>query len=290
MRPTPRWHSVQRIISIPIARQSPSKILTYYHFQLHDSSAAKAKAQEGWVSWAQEKASATWSGFGKAPEGSWKVRLAQVSGSWKSANNQQLKVFRAGERIVDRVDFEELSLKSVDPELGPTILHPDFSGKKGKEKERKAPQLTIPLLFPSSVYTTQTSLDHLRQLLSTRSPRHRRGIYLWIALMPFTAPFMLIPVIPNLPFFFCVWRSWSHYRAYRASQYLSTLVENKAIVPEPCDTLDAVYTTTPDPELLLAREAVPAVVSSFDLSKSATKDIYRAIEQANTRFEKAKTA
>ncbi|KAL0067519.1 hypothetical protein AAF712_005510 [Marasmius tenuissimus] len=273
MRPTPRWHSVQRIISIPIARQSPSKILTYYHFQLHDSSAAKAKAQEGWVSWAQEKASATWSGFGKAPEGSWK-----------------LKVFRAGERIVDRVDFEELSLKSVDPELGPTILHPDFSGKKGKEKEKNAPQLSIPLLFPASVYTAQTSLDHLRQLLSTRGPRHRRGIYLWIGLIPFTAPFMLIPVIPNLPFFFCVWRSWSHYRAYRASQYLSTLVENKAIVPEPSDTLDAVYTTTPDTELLLAREVVPTVVSSFDLSKSATKDIYRAIEQANTRFEKAKTA
>ena len=202
---------------------------------------------------------------------------------------QQLKVFRTGERIIDRVDFEELALKSVDPELGPTILHPDFSGKKGKEKEKETPQLSIPLFFPPNVYSTQTSLDHLRQLLSTRGPRHRRGVYVWIALMPLTAPFMLIPVIPNLPFFFCVWRSWSHYRAYRASQYLSTLVENKVISPEPNDNLNAVYSTTPDTQLLLSRESVPALVSSFDLSKSATKDIYRAIEQANTRFEKAKT-
>lgn len=304
--------SLQCIISIPITRPTStlkptiplrpadhSKILTYYHFRLHGASQALETSSKwvpkgGWVSWIQTKAASTWSGFGKAPEGSWK-----------------LKVFRAGERVVDRIDFEELSLKGVDLSLGPTILHPDISGKNPQESAA-ASKLVIPLLYPPSIHSSEVSLEHLRSLLSTRKPRHKRGTWLWIALSPFTAPFMLIPVIPNLPFFFCAWRAWSHYRAYRASQYLSNLVEQQIIVPEPSDALDAIYKDSipkpiiPSPssttasrssstdseetslvELLLSREAVPTIVSILDLSKTATADMYRAIEQANTRFSKS---
>ena len=42
----------------------------------------------------------------------------------------QIKVFRTGERLVDAIDFEELSLKAVDPSLGPKILR-----WRGKEKD-----------------------------------------------------------------------------------------------------------------------------------------------------------
>ncbi len=36
----------------------------------------------------------------------------------------QFKVFTYGERLVDRLDFEELALKGVDPSMGPKITHP----------------------------------------------------------------------------------------------------------------------------------------------------------------------
>ncbi|KAF9257495.1 hypothetical protein L218DRAFT_110271 [Marasmius fiardii PR-910] len=310
--------SLQRIISIPITRPTSipkptiplrpldhSKILTYYHFQLHglslktNENSSKWAPQGGWVSWIQTKAASTWSGFGKAPEGSWK-----------------LKVFRAGERMVDRIDFEELSLKGIDPSLGPTVLHPDISGKgteKSPRESANASKITIPLLYPPSIYSSEVSLEHLRLLLSARKPRHKRGAWLWIVLSPFTAPFMLVPIVPNLPFFFCAWRAWSHYRAYRASQYLSNLIEKEIIVPEPSDALDAIYkdcipkpimppsssstNTSQSPpadsqepeaiEILFSREAVPTIVSTFELTKSAIADMYRAIEQANTRFSKS---
>ena len=76
-------------------------------------------------------------------------------------------------------------------------------------------------------------------------------------------------IIPNLPFFFCVWRSWSNYKgtfdvcysffpkrykfilltytyafsflAYKSSQYLQSLLDHNVIVPEANEALDKVY-------------------------------------------------
>lgn len=44
-----------------------------------------------------------------------------------------------GERIVDRMEFEELALKTIDPSLGPTITHPrtsEMDSERQQEKEK----------------------------------------------------------------------------------------------------------------------------------------------------------
>lgn len=38
-------------------------------------------------------------------------------------------MYQGGERLVDRLDFEELALKGIDPSLGPTITQRDASGQ-----------------------------------------------------------------------------------------------------------------------------------------------------------------
>ncbi|KAJ3826811.1 mitochondrial K+-H+ exchange-related-domain-containing protein [Lentinula raphanica] len=310
--------STQRIISLPITRLRNSsatldnlsrKALVFYQFQIHlsksrkeNSSPSRWQPKGGWIHWAQSKASSTWAGFGQAPEGTWKRKL-----------------FRMGERLVDRLDYEELALKGVDPALGPTIFHLDPRGK-GEPLARpiaiagkNLPQ--IRLLYPPSIQDSESSLGQLRQLIHAREPKHKKGFWIWMIIAPFTAPFMLIPIIPNIPFFFCVWRSWSHYRAYRASQYLSALIRHGHVTSTPSLELDAIYkaygsksltvssaksTTSPqDPrsphvstqsttdhvELLLTRKAVLASVSTFSLEESSASDMYRAIEQAHVRIE-----
>jgi Mitochondrial K+-H+ exchange-related len=130
-------------------------------------------------------------------------------------------------------------------------------------------------------------------------------------------------VIPNLPFFFCVWRSWSHYRgtttlhllvscpsyalfflAYKASDYLQSLLQRGAIVPHSDADLDDIYTSLapsnalPDSKkqtisedkkdeeqnVLLRRDAVPQILQLYGLPESAATDIYRAVSQANARL------
>ncbi|KAF9553233.1 hypothetical protein CPC08DRAFT_713943 [Agrocybe pediades] len=236
-----------RIIAIPLTRPNTGAAastarltrLTYYQFQITDKAKrskngitatttadnpTEGEKKKGWlpeegvVNWTTNKAAGIWAGFGKA------------KGGWK------LKTFQFGERLVDRLEFEELALKSIDPSLAPSIT-----------KLKRTPVLdekdtsTIPLIFPPSILSSSTALSELTAYTAHRVPRHKKGFYMWMIIAPFTAPFMVIPVIPNLPFFFCAWRSWSHYRAYKSSQYLQSLLEHDLIKPEPSEELDRVY-------------------------------------------------
>ncbi|KAF8879888.1 mitochondrial K+-H+ exchange-related-domain-containing protein [Gymnopilus junonius] len=298
-----------RIVAVPLTR--PSRRIqylnngqlsryTYYQIQLPP----KKLPASGVVNWATQKAADIWAGFGKA-QGGWKLKTHQI-----------------GEKLIDRIEFEELELKKFDPSLAPSL----------KQLEKSPLPLKFPLLYPPSILSPTTALSDLRDLVELRIPRHRKGFFLWIFLSPFTAPFMLIPIIPNLPFFFCVWRAWSHYRAYKASKYLQTLLEHNLIEPQGSELLDQVYRTyrispplnwanvpsstkttsavptsaatepssppksksskldfaSADPEytLLLGQEAVPALLSVFELQNDAivSNDLNRAIDQTRTRL------
>ncbi|KAG2009549.1 hypothetical protein CC2G_012468 [Coprinopsis cinerea AmutBmut pab1-1] len=333
-----------RILAVPLVRpklpspatssSSPSNshpqsehnrnVLTYYQFQLSNSEdgarpedgalelkEGKRKKRKGWIprggvsSWLQAKAAELWAGFGRA-EGGWK-----------------LKTFQMGERIMDRLDFEELALKSIDPSMGPTVSHPRSNFMQRGEKGLVSFQ--IPLLYPPSITLPENALEQLRKDVEHRTPIHRKGFYTWMLLAPLTTPFIIVPVIPNLPFFFCVWRSWSHYRAYRSSQYLQSLLDKDLIVPQASQVLDKLYEeyhpskspfaseTSKEAqqparisngsatssrngngeggggyEMLLAKEAVPELVRRFELRPDPSGDLYRALEQARMRMEKGK--
>lgn len=133
-------------------------------------------------------------------------------------------------------------------------------------------------------------------------------------------------MLPNLPFFFCVWRSWSHYRgttsflllgiltflcalclAYKASDWLQSLLQRGAIVPHSDADLDDIYTShapsnalhdatkqtvsgdkkDEEQNVLLGRDAVPQILRLYGLPESAAADIYRAVAQANARLRKS---
>ncbi|KZT09286.1 uncharacterized protein LAESUDRAFT_735536 [Laetiporus sulphureus 93-53] len=296
-----------RIIALPLATPSlahrPPEHLTYYHFVTPPPSKSKSNS---WSKRVIVKASDLWAGLGRAPEGNWKR-----------------KVFVYGERLIDRLDFEELALKSFDTSLGPQLLR-----LRHTDKLRPRDHPTIPLIYPPT--SCASPLPHLRALLEKRTPRHRNGCLIWIAAAPFTIPFMLVPLIPNFPFFYCAWRAWSHYRAFKASQYLEAFVAQGAILPQASPELDTIYaqhapappspepksqvdtSAPPDatfastsnhwedkndgggaaaaarPHLLLTRAAVPALERLFALppGSSFAADVYRALEQARIRLEK----
>ncbi|GBE89343.1 hypothetical protein SCP_1600040 [Sparassis crispa] len=229
-----------RIIALPLtnaplptlASQSPAQ-LTYYHFLTPPLS---AKERQGFARRAITKASQLWEKLGKAEESSWKR-----------------KTFLYGERLMNRLDFEELALQSVDPSLGPKILSRSASSAPSPSP-RDPDHPTIPLVYPPSARSSP--LQQLRTLLEKRTPRHRRGFITWLLIAPLTSPFILVPVIPNFPFFFCAWRSWSHYRAYKASQYLEEFLDQGAIVPEASSDLDAIYAEY-SPKTIADREKPP---------------------------------
>jgi hypothetical protein len=102
---------------------------------------------------------------------------------------------------MDRIEFEELALKGLDPSLGPSLAQSSKVLEKGPRVCRLArlkptrlfKALTqIPLIYPSSLSSDSESLLHLQTLLEHRMPQHRKGFYLWMIIAPLTAPFMIV--------------------------------------------------------------------------------------------------
>ncbi|KAJ7021608.1 mitochondrial K+-H+ exchange-related-domain-containing protein [Mycena alexandri] len=293
-----------RIVALPLTRAPPpQRIISYYSFKIvpppappppKDSPSPPSGwlPQEGVVRWATLKVDGTWAGWGKAETGSWRLR-----------------VFEFGERFLDRLDFEEGALKRVDVKTAPpTKVSEDLEGAEREEAEAAWEKLEIPLLYPPSVSSAPTALAELRALLQRRIPLHNKGFYTYLLIAPLTAPFMIIPVIPNLPFFFCAWRAWSHYQALRGARHVDALLQSGKIVPVPEAALDAVYATakvdvpldsdSPNdkadagsegdanqkPRLIVTRDSLGHAMRALDMKDDDAKDVLRAYEQAMNRL------
>ncbi|KAL5635465.1 hypothetical protein ACGC1H_004304 [Rhizoctonia solani] len=282
---------------LSIRRSGHRHPLIYYYAQMPKRS-TRPDERPTLLRRAQEKTSQMWSNWGKA------------DGGWK------LKVHTYGEKLVDRIDFEELALASIDTSLGPKISQlgaHSSAGKELSEQQTKTHNVSIPLIYPPSFMSSVDPLVSLQEQLVLRSPLHRRKTWFWVGVIPFTAPFMLIPVIPNLPFFFCVWRAWTHWKAHKASTYLLELSNKDAIHASPSQDLDNVYSNAskllPDPSprddedsdlefdssiTQLLPNPVPTIshiIDTYSLPKEARRSLLRAVEQAKIRsqIDEAKT-
>ncbi|KAF7294243.1 hypothetical protein HMN09_01152700 [Mycena chlorophos] len=282
MSPSPAaaTRSAMRIVALPLTRLNvnASKLSrpTFYRFSItapppkpkvpRTGILARWLPEEGLGKWASHKANQTWIGWGAAPTGSIKQRA-----------------FQTGERLMSQLDFEETNLKSLDLAIAPSLNVDGKTGLAGKETE-------IMLLYPPTMLSGEQSLQNLKALVDERIPLHTRGMYTWIFFAVLSAPLKLIPIIPNFPFYFCAWRTWSHLKARRAAQYLQSLIANKRIVPEPLHDLTAVYAgaTTAEPSVASAvdRDVLERAVRSLGLHAEEAKALFHAQEQVVTRLEK----
>ncbi|KAJ7095699.1 mitochondrial K+-H+ exchange-related-domain-containing protein [Mycena belliarum] len=293
-----------RIVALPLTRPSPShRPTTFYSFKIvppppppPPPASTEPPPPPGWlppegvVKWATLKVDKTWGGWGKAKEGSWKFR-----------------VFEFGERFLDRLDFEEAALKRIDVKSAPPArVPPELAGEERAEAEAAWGRVKVPLFYPPSVLSAPTALSDLQTLLQQRIPLHTRGFYTYLLLAPLTAPFMLIPIIPNLPFFFCAWRAWSHYQALRGARRVDALLQAGKIAPEADAALDAVYPPIisepapaggpdPDPDmdmdagararqaLIVTRDSLGNAMRALEMKEDEAKDVLRAYEQTINR-------
>lgn len=151
--------------------------------------------------------------------------------SWESATSGwKEKVVRYGNKAISRVDYREHSLKSIMSQSSYERYYPDEHEKEGK----------VTLNYPSRL-TTEFIQTQTKLLADEGYPRHRQKLIYSFVLMPFTAPFMLVPIVPNLPFFYVAFRAWSHYRAMQGSTHLKTLMDQNRIDLVPSKSLDSIY-------------------------------------------------
>ncbi|KAH8725645.1 mitochondrial K+-H+ exchange-related-domain-containing protein [Phaeosphaeriaceae sp. PMI808] len=164
---------------------------------------ATIKASETWVAWEKDE---------------------KAVGNWKR------KVTFYGNQALKRIPYEEWGLKTL----------PALTAQRKKNLLESKEKHSI--MFPGR-YLKQDRLPGILEKLATDRQQMHRSKLIWsIVIMPFTAPFMLVPVVPNLPFFYVLYRAYSHWKALSGSKYLEFLLKNNLTTPTPSPELDEVYT------------------------------------------------
>ncbi|KAF5673568.1 hypothetical protein FHETE_3308 [Fusarium heterosporum] len=154
---------------------------------------------------------------------------AKTWAQWeKMESGWKRKVVDYGNYAFRRIPYEEWGLKSVPP-----LSSRERNQVEGKEK--------IDLCFPSSVIPPNKAEGILKTLATERQALHRKRLVWCIVGMPITIPFALVPIIPNLPFFYLVYRAWSHSRAIAGGNHLQWLLKNNLLRSAPCEKLDQLY-------------------------------------------------
>ena len=95
------------------------------------------------------------------------------------------------------------------------------------------------------------------------------------------------PVIPNLPFFYLLYRAWSHWRALAGGKHLKFLLANNLVEPTPSPLLASIYppaahslSSAPSPEPKVSKEetAPPPGQEVMMLSQAHGREMYRALQ------------
>ncbi|GAA5871764.1 hypothetical protein JCM1840_003994 [Sporobolomyces johnsonii] len=278
----PSSPALLKLFALPLSRPQASKpplFLLHAHRPppASSSSSSPDASQLPILKRVEHKAADMWAGLGKGKEGSWKRRS-----------------YVLGERLMDKIEYEEWALKAIDPAFAPKPWRriPSSSPKEGSSTSSSKDE-PVDLIYPPSLLEEQALLDSLKKQLENREPHHRRAMWRCLLLSPLTWPFAIVPIVPNFPLFYVLWRAYSHWRAWKATQYLSSLLasprSNLALRPSP--KLDQIYASSPSstPDgLLLTNDKVPRLVKEFGLGEEGEKELARAVAQSEARLRQAR--
>ncbi|KAJ1736099.1 hypothetical protein LPJ61_000148 [Coemansia biformis] len=127
--------------------------------------------------------------------GKWNQWAAYPRESWRG------RIYTYGESLMDRIDFKEYFLKEI-----PTKSEGHLVTKV---------DIVAPALLGKSEIVSE-----LRALVQRQEPYHGRWMKYCCYLLPLTSLFTVVPVIPNFPFFYNLFRVYSHYKARHGAQHL----------------------------------------------------------------------
>ncbi|KAK4375349.1 hypothetical protein RND71_006026 [Anisodus tanguticus] len=119
------------------------------------------------------------------------------------AGSLKNKLHGLGLRLLSRVKPSEIFLKSIPKEV-----------------------TQLDITYPSSL-NGQLVRRRLRHIALRGTIIHKKYLYGSVTLLPLTSFFMVLP-LPNIPFFWVLFRTYSHWRALQGSENLLRLVTNSS--------------------------------------------------------------
>ncbi|KAF8477152.1 mitochondrial K+-H+ exchange-related-domain-containing protein [Kalaharituber pfeilii] len=140
----------------------------------------------------------------------------------------QRSLVEAGNKLLRRIPYEEWGLKSI-------------STLSVRRRDAELQDVQIPVVFPATIISPEKVPSIIQRLATERTTLHRSRLWWSVIGMPIVAPFALVPVIPNIPFFYLAFRAYSHWKALAGGKHLEFLVKNNLLVAAPSQQLSEIY-------------------------------------------------
>ncbi|KTW32403.1 uncharacterized protein T551_00493 [Pneumocystis jirovecii RU7] len=199
-------------------------------------------------------------------------KVNNIWGKWGNSETKwKKKLVKIGNQMIDRLPYEEWTLKNV----------PSHE-KMHEIYKMKGIQNKVTVHYPTS-FGPEKVIFTISDLVKRKIMFHKRRMIFSIIGAPFTLPVALIPIIPNIPGFYLLFRAYSHWKAFHGAQHLDYLLKNNLFNLSASSSLDKVYGTslqnTNNHDTLLLNTTRIYTISKIIDNKDFQTHLERAIRQ-----------
>lgn len=148
--------------------------------------------------------------------------------------------------------------------------------------------VNIPVYYPSSIIESPSTLtSNLTHLAQTGEKTHKRYTILCAIGVPLSLPFVIVPVIPNIPGFYLSYRFYCNLKAMMGSQHLLDMNEKGELSIEKDTLLDQIYgdLKVGEDKILLNEGIIDKIVETYDIP-NARSSLIKALRQERKLLEK----
>jgi len=221
---------------------------------------------------------------------------------WEAADRGwQKKITQYGNRAFQRIPYQEWGLKSFPP-LSQTVQAEDMALMADNKK--------FEVHYPGNIMRQEDVPKVMARLAKERKALHWSR-FMWSMIgLPFTIPFGLIPVLPNIPFFYLAFRCWSHWRALKGSDHLDFIIDHRIFKPISTPQIESIYRkvaphlqnsfifvtrsqvvegTDPEEQMLLTASSHTLIAKSLNVPE-LSGEVERAVRQVEASLKREESA
>ncbi|KAI9299228.1 hypothetical protein K502DRAFT_322433 [Neoconidiobolus thromboides FSU 785] len=192
------------------------------------------------------------------------------------------KLYQWGLKVLDKVEHNETFFKSI-----PSIQEFELNNKESNKNKNDK----IPIVYPKA-FNSEELMKKLTSMSLYREQYHQKYYYLSVLTLPLTSLFSILP-LPNIPFFYNAFRTYSHFKAFHGAKHLNLLIKQNRCELITEDKIDRHLNDLDkrlkkeDPELpLVDKDSIKWLAKDLDLPQMET-EINRAWKQEMEQIKKS---
>lgn len=214
----------------------------------------------------------------------------------KSPRKYSQQIVQGINKLLDQTPWSEDSLNTVPSEgyILKTVLENQeerhLTYQEWLKDVDKVQVRPVHLYYPHSVLNEQAVREQLQALWEHGMEYHKKYTWLSILGMPLTLPLVLVPVLPNVPGFYLLYRAYRNFKAYCGARHLRSLVVNKSHklvftdLPQFSDILASTEKRSHEEHLVLDEKNLERVLDSLEIHEIRAS-LKKALLQERQRLE-----